>query len=200
MYKANKPCKFGDRQFYIGDEIPEELIDQNRVKTLIQYGTILNVPDAASEPPKAETGTNTSTERGSGSEDDKQAQCKRSGIHAGRNSRREAKPEKPRGRRAGSGWRVNYTYNPAEIATESVSRARFELGDVAVDGGAHRACYAVRRGNRRRSSATAPRHAGRRQLFRLADAGLHATSRYETDLAATTVRCFDLAQRAQTAG
>ena len=73
MYKANKPCKFGDRQFYIGDEIPEELIDQNRVKTLVKYGTILNVPDAASEPPKAETGTNTSTDAENGSEGDKQA-------------------------------------------------------------------------------------------------------------------------------
>ncbi len=31
---------------------------------------------------------------------------------------------------------MNYTYNPAEIATESVSRARFELGDVMVEEGA----------------------------------------------------------------
>lgn len=31
---------------------------------------------------------------------------------------------------------MNYTYNPAEITQSSVSRARFELGDVMVDGGA----------------------------------------------------------------
>lgn len=93
MYKANKPCKFGDRQFYIGDEIPEELIDQNRVKTLIQYGTILNVPDAASEPPKAETGTNTSTGAENGSEDDKQALNEAESTQAEQPP--EAKPEKP---------------------------------------------------------------------------------------------------------
>lgn len=31
---------------------------------------------------------------------------------------------------------MNYTYNPAEITQSSISRARFELGDVMVDGGA----------------------------------------------------------------
>ena len=31
---------------------------------------------------------------------------------------------------------ATYTYDPAEIATESVSKARFELGDTAVEGGA----------------------------------------------------------------
>lgn len=30
---------------------------------------------------------------------------------------------------------MTYSYNPAEIAKKSVSRARFELGDVMVDGG-----------------------------------------------------------------
>lgn len=93
MYKANKPCKFGDRQFYIGDEIPEELIDKNRVKTLVKYGTILNVPDVASEQPEAETGTNTSTDAENGSEGDKQAfndgESKEAEQHP------EDKPEKP---------------------------------------------------------------------------------------------------------
>ena len=93
MYKANKPCKFGDRQFYIGDEIPEELIDQNRVKTLVKYGTILNVPDAASEPLKAETGTNTSTDAENGSEGDKQAFNDGESTEA--EQQPEAKPEKP---------------------------------------------------------------------------------------------------------
>ncbi len=31
---------------------------------------------------------------------------------------------------------MSYTYNPEEIAGNTVSRARFELGDVLVDGGA----------------------------------------------------------------
>lgn len=31
---------------------------------------------------------------------------------------------------------MTYTYNPAEITQSSISRARFELGDVMVDGGA----------------------------------------------------------------
>lgn len=31
---------------------------------------------------------------------------------------------------------MNYTYNPIEITQSSVSRARFELGDVMVDGDA----------------------------------------------------------------
>lgn len=31
---------------------------------------------------------------------------------------------------------MTYSYNPAEITQTSVSRARFELGDVMVDGGA----------------------------------------------------------------
>ena len=28
---------------------------------------------------------------------------------------------------------LTFTYNPAEITTPSISRARFELGDIAVD-------------------------------------------------------------------
>lgn len=31
---------------------------------------------------------------------------------------------------------MTYTYNPAEIGQSGISRARFELGDVLVDGGA----------------------------------------------------------------
>lgn len=93
MYKANKPCKFGDRQFYIGDEIPEDLIDQNRVKTLVKYGTILNVPEAASELPKAETGTNTSADAENGSEGDKQALNEAESTEAEQPPK--VKPEKP---------------------------------------------------------------------------------------------------------
>ena len=93
MYKANKPCKFGVRQFYIGDEIPEELIDQNRVKTLVKYEIITNIPDAVSEPPKAETGNESSTDAESGSEGDKQALNEAESTEAEQPP--EAKPEKP---------------------------------------------------------------------------------------------------------
>ena len=93
MYKANKPCKFGDRQFFIGDVIPEELIDKNRVKTLVKYGTILNVPDTAPELLKAETGTNTSTDTANGSEGNKQALNVAESTDA--EHLQEAKPKKP---------------------------------------------------------------------------------------------------------
>jgi len=73
MIKAKRPCKFGGRQFYVGDEIPEELVDSSRMRTLVKYGTIESVPDTPPEPPKAETGTNTSTGRKNGSEGDKRA-------------------------------------------------------------------------------------------------------------------------------
>lgn len=73
MYKANKPCRFGEKQFYVGDEIPAELIDENRVKTLVKYGTILSVPDLPPKPSETETGTNTSTAPENSSEGDKQA-------------------------------------------------------------------------------------------------------------------------------
>lgn len=80
MFKAKRPCKFGYRQFYVGDEIPAELIDPNRVNTLIKYGTIESVPEPAAETPEmppepsgTETGTNTSTDKENGSQGDKQA-------------------------------------------------------------------------------------------------------------------------------
>ena len=73
MFKAKKPCKFGDRQFYIGDEIPAELIDPNRVNTLNKYGTIESVPEAPSEPSDVVAGTNTNPGTKNGAQGDKQA-------------------------------------------------------------------------------------------------------------------------------
>lgn len=49
MYKANKPCRFGGRQFFVGDAIPEELIAEERKKTLVKYGTIAYFEDAPQE-------------------------------------------------------------------------------------------------------------------------------------------------------
>ena len=68
MYKANKPCKFGDRLFLVGETIPDELIAKGREKALVKYGTIAyfeDAPQKAAEPAKkpveAEGGTNTHT-------------------------------------------------------------------------------------------------------------------------------------------
>lgn len=76
MFKAAKPCNFGERQFFVGDEIPADLIDPNRVKTLVKYGTIINVPEPPEMPPEAPadtTGTDTSPDAGDGKKGDKQA-------------------------------------------------------------------------------------------------------------------------------
>ena len=73
MFKANRPCKLGGRQFYVGDEIPAELIDPSRVNTLIKYGTIESVPEAPSELSAAVVGTNTSPGTKNGAQGDKQA-------------------------------------------------------------------------------------------------------------------------------
>ncbi len=39
-YISRKPCKFGDRQFIIGEEVPVDLIDPSRVNVLKKYGVI----------------------------------------------------------------------------------------------------------------------------------------------------------------
>lgn len=73
---------------------------------------------------------------------------------------------------------ATYTYNPGDIATNSVSRARFELGDVNVAGG-EKSCYlsdeeiaAIL------ADTTTPRW--KRKLYRMADAVCMRLS-YETD-------------------
>ncbi len=73
MYKANKPCRFGGKQFFIGDEIPAELIDENRAKTLVKYGTIAAAAETPSEPLREEAGTNINGDAENGSQGDKQA-------------------------------------------------------------------------------------------------------------------------------
>ena len=46
-YYAKKPCRFGNSTYIIGDEIPANEIDPNRVKALVKYGVISedDVPD-----------------------------------------------------------------------------------------------------------------------------------------------------------
>lgn len=73
MFKANKPCKFGGRQFYVGEEIPAELIDCSRAKTLEKYGTIVSVPESPPEPPEMDAGKNASPGGQNDPKGDKQA-------------------------------------------------------------------------------------------------------------------------------
>lgn len=55
-YICQKPTKFGDRLFIIGEEIPADLIEPARVKTLVKYGTItsMEVSDLPAEEPDDE--------------------------------------------------------------------------------------------------------------------------------------------------
>jgi len=85
---------------------------------------------------------------------------------------------------------ATYTYNPAEIATESVSRARFELGDIAVEGEAE-SCYLSDEEIGAILSTTAR---WKRKLFQLADAVCMRLS-YETNWK-NDGTSFDLSQRA----
>lgn len=86
---------------------------------------------------------------------------------------------------------TNYTYNPADISTESVSRARFELGDIMVDGGAE-TCYLS---DQEIQAIIATESGWKWKLFRLADAVCMRLS-YETNWKDDGTS-FDLNQRAE---
>lgn len=43
MFVAKKPCNFAGKRFAIGEQIPEGLIDDNRKRTLLKFGTIAKV-------------------------------------------------------------------------------------------------------------------------------------------------------------
>jgi len=88
---------------------------------------------------------------------------------------------------------ATYTYDPGDIGTISVSKARFELGDIAVSGGA-KSCYlsdeeiaAIIADN------STPRW--KRKLYRLAEAVCMRLS-YETDWK-NDGTSFNLNQRAE---
>ena len=87
---------------------------------------------------------------------------------------------------------ATYTYNPAEINAESVSRARFELGDVAVDGGAETCYLSDEEIAAIINDPEKPRW--KRRLFRLAEAVCMRLS-YETNWK-NDGTSFDLSQRA----
>ena len=40
IYIAAKPCTFGDQRYVIGEKIPAEYVDPNRVNTLVKIGVI----------------------------------------------------------------------------------------------------------------------------------------------------------------
>ena len=85
---------------------------------------------------------------------------------------------------------MNYTYNPAEIASESVSRARFELGDIQVDGEAD-TCFLA---DEEIQAIINDSPRWKTALFRLADAVCMRLS-YETNWKNDGTQ-FDLSQRA----
>ncbi|MEG2621925.1 MAG: hypothetical protein RSC06_03405 [Clostridia bacterium] len=71
---------------------------------------------------------------------------------------------------------MSYTYNPAEIVGNTVSRARFELGDVLVDGGAETCMLS----DEEIGAIIAETQKWKVAMYRLADAVCMRLS-YETD-------------------
>lgn len=86
---------------------------------------------------------------------------------------------------------MTYTYDPSKITINSVSRARFELGDILVDGGAE-TCYLSDQEIEAIINATP---GWKRALYRLADAVCMRLS-YETDWRDDGT-AFNLDQRAE---
>ena len=43
MYIAKKPCHFGDKTYFIGESIPEDIIGNSRVSALVKWGMISEV-------------------------------------------------------------------------------------------------------------------------------------------------------------
>ena len=85
---------------------------------------------------------------------------------------------------------MTYSYNPADIAGETVSRARFELGDTQVSGG-EETCFLS---DEEIAAVIAATPRWKRALFRLADAVCMKLS-YETDWR-NDGTSFNLSQRA----
>ena len=55
-YVSQKPCKFGDKRFNIGEEIPADLVAPDRVPALLKYGVIVTVDAPDEQKPAAATG------------------------------------------------------------------------------------------------------------------------------------------------
>lgn len=75
-YICQKPSKFGNRKYLIGEEIPADLIDQARVPVLKKYGVIasVDVTEPVPEPtpaPVPEPKTEKPGKKGGGKKDQK---------------------------------------------------------------------------------------------------------------------------------
>lgn len=55
---CQKPCTFGGQRFFIGDEVPCELVSAQREEALVKYGYI-SVEEAPDAPATAEPTDNT---------------------------------------------------------------------------------------------------------------------------------------------
>ena len=86
---------------------------------------------------------------------------------------------------------LTFTYNPAEIVEPTVSRARFELGDIAVEGGIETAFLS----DQEIEAILGTDGSWKRKLFRLAAAVCMRLS-YETNWKDDGTS-FDLNQRAE---
>ena len=86
---------------------------------------------------------------------------------------------------------LTFTYEPAEITTLSISRARFELGDISVDGGQETAYLS----DQEIQAILDTEGSWKRKLFRLAAAVCMRLS-YETNWKDDGTS-FDLNQRAE---
>lgn len=75
IYTAQKPCRFGGKEYHIGDEVPEKLIDPTRVKSLIKFG-LLSVSERAEETADthAQTGNEGDLTNDQSTDEEKQAE------------------------------------------------------------------------------------------------------------------------------
>lgn len=75
IYTAQKPCRFGGKEYRIGDEVPEKLIDPTRVKSLIKFG-LLSVSERAEETADtpAQTGSEGDLTNDQSTDEEKQAE------------------------------------------------------------------------------------------------------------------------------
>jgi len=70
IYIAAKPCTFGDQRYVIGEKIPAEYVDPNRVNTLVKIGVIQVVEEPDQAEPEEITPEDLNTPDNSDSSDE----------------------------------------------------------------------------------------------------------------------------------
>lgn len=61
---ARKPCSFGGRNFFIGEEVPADLVLDPKKQEAMEILSIVNTPDSQTKPAgKNKTGTETGTDK-----------------------------------------------------------------------------------------------------------------------------------------